>query len=162
MEEDGREDGLRDDSSPSLSTCLAQSWISGRVIFACSQHLATLVGPALGLGVLSIWWNPRFKEKLDRGSGRILGLTEYYKLQFIFLVLRFGSYLALARWPLYDLDAGTRRGMHFFLVIFALIVCIRNISAYQTNNLGSLLLFHFVRPNLTWHRVCCFMMAQHL
>lgn len=124
IERDEREDGLRDDSSPSVLTCLAQSWIFGQVTFACSQQLAALAGPALGLGVLSIWWNPRFKEKLDRGSGRILGLTEYYKIQFIFLVLRFGSYLALTTSPLYNFDAGTRRAMHSFLVIFALIVCI--------------------------------------
>lgn len=133
IEGDERVDGLRDDFSPSIPTCLAQSRISGRVTFGCSQQLAALAGPALGLGALSVWWNPRFKEKLDRGSGSIIGLTEYYKIQCIFLVLRFGSYLALARSPLYDLDAGTRRAMHSFLVVFALIVCIHELFAYQTN-----------------------------
>lgn len=132
-EGDERGDGLIDDTSPSISTCLAQSWISGRVTSTCSQQFAALAGPALGLGFLSIWWNPRFKEKLERGSGRILGLTEYYKIQFIFLVLRFGSYLALTRSTVYDFDAGTRRAMHSFLIIFALIVCCYNVSAYQTN-----------------------------
>lgn len=133
IEGDERVSGLSDDASPSSSTCLSQSWISGRVTFACSQPLAAVAGPALGLGFLSIWWNPRFKEKLERGSGRILGLTEYYKVQFMFLVLRFGSYMALTRTPLYDFDAGTRRAMHSFLMMFALIVCIHNLSAYQTN-----------------------------
>lgn len=137
IEGDEREGGLKDDTSPSLSTCLAQSWISGRTTFVCSHQLAAVAGPALGLGFLSIWWNPRFKEKLERGGGRILGLMEYYKIQFIFLVLRFGSYLALTRSPLYDFDTGTRRAIHSFMVIFALIVCFNNSSTYQTNFLGT-------------------------
>lgn len=132
IEGDEREDGLRDDASPSMSTCLAQSWISGRATFACSHQLDVVAGLALGLGFLSIWWNPRFKERLERGSGRILGLTEYYKLQFLFLVLRFGSYAALTRSPTYDFDAGTRRAMHSFMIMFTMIVCILELSAYQT------------------------------
>lgn len=156
-------DGLRDDTSPSVSSCLAQSWISGRPTFICSQRLAAVAGPALGLGCLSIWWNPRFKEQLDRGSGRILGLTEYYKVQLIFLVLRFASYVALTRTSLYDFDAGTRRGMHSFLVVFAFIVCIHNLFAFTQLIYGrSLLLSHFVRSNLTWHRGYCFMMVWNL
>lgn len=119
-----REDGLSSDASSFIPTCFARSWNSGQTTFVCSQAFDTMAGLALGLGLLSIWWNPRFQETLERGRGRILGLTEYYKLQVIFLVLRVGSYVALSRSPIYDFDARTMRAMHSFMIIFTLIVCV--------------------------------------
>lgn len=130
VEGDEREDdGLSGDASSFIPTCLARSWSSGRTSFVCSRQLDAMAGLALGLGLLSVWWNPRFQERLDRGSGRLLGLTEYYKLQIIFLVLRVGSYVALTRSPIYDFDAQTMRAMHTFMTIFTLIVCVLNLSA---------------------------------
>lgn len=123
VEGDERADGLRDDTSPSIPSCLALSWTSGQPTVGCVRHLDALAGLALWLGFFSIWWNPRFKQRLDRGSGRISGLTEYYKIQFILLALRLGLFVALTRSPVYDFDAGTRRALHSFTLLFTLIVC---------------------------------------
>jgi hypothetical protein len=118
---DEGKDGLIDDTTSKL-TSLGRSWISGQ---ACSQQLDALARLALGLGLVSIWWNPRFKERLDRGSGRLLGLMEYYKLQFIFLIIRFGSYTAITRSIVNNSEeTGTRKAIHFFMIMFTMIVCI--------------------------------------
>ncbi len=115
------EDELIDDSTSKL-TNLGRSWISGQ---AYSRQFDALARLALGLGLVSIWWNPRFKERLDRGGGRLLGLMEYYKLQFIFLIIRFVSYIAITRWiDNNSEETGTRGAMHFFMIMFTMIVCI--------------------------------------
>lgn len=156
-----REDGLRDDdASSSILPCLARSWISRQPTVACYQQFDALAGLALGLGFLSIWWNPRFKEKLDRGGGRILGLSEYYKIQMIFLVIRCVSWAVFTR-SLYDLDASTRRAMHSFLIMFSMIVCIPSHST-QELILYSLLWSRFVRFSLIWLRRCYSKTAHRL
>jgi hypothetical protein len=143
-----REDGLRDDVPSSMLPCLARSWISAQPTIACSQQFDALAGLALGLGFLSIWWNPRFKEKLDRGAGRILGSTEFYKIQTMFLVIRCVSWAVLTR-SIDDLDASTRRAMHSFMIIFSMMVYIPN-HPTQELMLYSLLWSRFVRFNLIW------------
>ena len=122
IEGDEREDGLRDDTLPTISTCLKQSWSFGLAPLRCFRQLDALAGLALWLGVFSIWWNPRLKEKFDRGCGRISGLAEFYKLQFLFSALRLGSYVALSGSPIYAFDASTRRAMHSFMIVFTIIV----------------------------------------
>ena len=74
---------------------------------------------AMLLGLLSAWWNPKLEEKLRRKGGRMTGLTEYYKLQLIFLGVRG----AMWYWVSYcNFDVFYEQAAHTFLAFFSLVV----------------------------------------
>ena len=106
----------------SISSCLKNTWIGSRATADCAEEYNSVDGFALGLGLLSIWWNPRWKEKSRKGVGRIVGLTDYYKLQAMLLTFRFASWSVLVRSPSYSLDAQTVKAVHSFMIVFIILV----------------------------------------
>lgn len=66
---------------------------------SCSDHLATLMPLSFLLGLLCIWWNPKWQYKLAGQHGRLEGLNRYYQLQILLLVLRFSVWAVLRDLP---------------------------------------------------------------
>lgn len=69
--------------------------LSGHVSEFCVQEFSSLAGWSLMVGLLTIWWNPKWHHKLDGREGRLVGLTQYYyRLQGPALALRFIVWLS--------------------------------------------------------------------
>ncbi|KAI9815087.1 MAG: hypothetical protein M1827_002930 [Pycnora praestabilis] len=80
-------DGLRDDqSSTTLRMCIDHCLSGSTLDEGCAASAQPLAGLALLLGIVSFWWNNRLREKVQGSGGRLIGLTEYYKTQFVVLV----------------------------------------------------------------------------
>ena len=62
---------------------------------ACAELFAPATGLAIVVGLVCIWWNPRWHHKLDGKDGRLTGLYTYYNIQVISLLLRLGSWIWL-------------------------------------------------------------------
>lgn len=116
-------DGLRDVKSPtSMSNCLGQDLQYSYITPACAEAYNSTAGFALYLGLLSVWWNPRLKEYFKPRRGRIIGMGEYYKLQVIFLAVRFAAWAVVAKTPTFDFDPQTTKGIHAFMLVFTALV----------------------------------------
>lgn len=117
------QDGLRDAVvSPLLPSCLWQDLQNASIEPACAEAYSSVPGFALCLGLLSIWWNPRLEQKFKPRRGRITGMSEYYKLQVIFLTVRSAAWAVLAQTPSFDFDAQTIKGIHAFMLVFTILV----------------------------------------
>ena len=116
-------DALLDvEALPSLSICLQRDLRNSSIAPACARVYSSVVGFALCLGLLSIWWNPRLKQNFKPRRGRITGMGEYYKLQVIFLAVRFAAWTVLAKAPSFDFDTRTAMGIHSFMLVFTILV----------------------------------------
>ncbi len=116
-------DGLQDaEAPPSLSSCLRQDLQNSYMTPRCAEVYSSVAGFALCLGLLSIWWNPRLKENFKPRRGRIIGMGEYYKLQIIFLAVRFAAWAVLATTPSFDFDTQKAKGTHAFMLVFTVLV----------------------------------------
>ena len=116
-------DGLRDTGTTrSIPRCLQQVLQDRRV----DQDCVGLAGPygslALALGVLSIWWNPLLKEKINGRGGRMVGLSEYYKLQVIVLAAKLVAWFSLGGNAAADLSPSASKGAHAFALAFTMLV----------------------------------------
>ncbi|KAL9100401.1 MAG: hypothetical protein Q9163_004223 [Psora crenata] len=74
---------------------------------------------ALCMAVLSIWWHPRLREKLDRKYGKLRGLSDYYKLQALTLAARWLVWYWIARSS--SPDPSLYRPVHLFMMVFSII-----------------------------------------
>jgi len=113
-----------------LPECVRRAFAREPVEPACTSLLdafTTLCGIFAGycliLGWLSIWWNPQLQRKLRGNVGRMVGLTEYYKLQAIFLLVRCAVWWFLANRPSPSIDPRTAKAAHAFMVVFTTVVC---------------------------------------
>ncbi len=61
----------------------------------CVERVEQYMSWSLALGVLNVWWNPKWQHKLN-DEGRLVGLSAYYKLQLAVLVVRLGAWVWLA------------------------------------------------------------------
>lgn len=102
--------------------CALQYLRDGEVASECSRSLESSAGFSLVLGIISIWWNPRWTLKLQGQQGRLVGLTDYYKSQVTLLAFRFLAYLLLQDEPPTYLDASNIRAVH--LVVAAVMVLV--------------------------------------
>lgn len=66
----------------------------------CLNMMEPLVGLSLNLGLLSIWWNPKWQYRLASQEGRLAGLKEYYLVQLALLGSRLGAWIVLVHVPL--------------------------------------------------------------
>lgn len=64
----------------------------------CVETLEKPMKWSLVLGLISLWWNPKWLYKL-KDEGRLTGLSAYYRLQLIVLLLRFGGWIWLTEGP---------------------------------------------------------------
>lgn len=113
---------LIDEDVASGSTCLDEA-MRGFALPPDCTTLGNLVAPyALLLGILSFWWNPKLQEKLNRTGGRIVGKSEYYKLQAIFLVARCLAWVYLVELPGQEAASQATKGVHGALLFFGALV----------------------------------------
>ncbi|OAP54342.1 hypothetical protein AYL99_11443 [Fonsecaea erecta] len=71
-----------------------------RYVPECFEMMEPLVGLSMVLGLLCIWWNPKWQHKLSNNERRLSGLKEYYLAQFLLLGLRFSAWTVLLHVPL--------------------------------------------------------------
>ena len=72
----------------------------------------------LWVGLLSIWWHPRMGEKLIKPFGKLHGLSDYYKLQVVFLAARIAVWYWVTQTNVSD--AETIYGIHLLTLVFSL------------------------------------------
>ncbi len=115
--------GLRDvQVSSSGSACLYQVMRGSGSISNCTELLHSASGLALLLGILSSWWNPMLQETSRRKGVRAVGTAEFYRLQFMLLIIRWATWWYL---PSYDLNAEMTGAAHLSLLVLTGIVSIQ-------------------------------------
>ncbi|MCJ1319952.1 hypothetical protein MMC15_005288 [Xylographa vitiligo] len=93
-----------------------------------------LASVSLVLGVLSIWWNPRLSNKISGQVGRLIGLSEFYKLQGIINLTRLLAWYSIGKDHGFHLDASTTKAIHATMLIFNLVV---SFISYRTVRIDS-------------------------
>lgn len=88
----------------------------------CATALAPYAGQALVLGLLSVWWNPRLRDKLSGTQGRLKGLGEYYRIQMVVLVARFVAWGFLHDATVTGLNPQMAPAIHAVVGIVTIIV----------------------------------------
>ncbi|KIW31426.1 uncharacterized protein PV07_03076 [Cladophialophora immunda] len=78
----------------------AECFSQWRPLPECLEMMEPLVGLSLVLGLLCIWWNPKWRHKLSNNEWRLSGLNEYYLAQFFLLGLRFSAWIVLFHVPI--------------------------------------------------------------
>ncbi len=110
----------RIEKDPSMFVCLRQA-ILNDVAEECETTAFRWARIALFLGLMSMWWNNRFIEKVRNSGGRMVGLRDYYKLQVIIITARASAlWLFGGNWIV--LDEARFRGVHLFLLVFTMLV----------------------------------------
>lgn len=115
----------------SFAACVTQSVITRRVDDYCSAGLASYAGIAILLGILSLWWNPKLRFKVEGRTGRFVGLGEYYKVQLIVMVLRSAFWAVLKDPSTSGLRADLPPALHAFMIVFTILVSITTIHYYH-------------------------------
>lgn len=103
------------DLSP-FNACLRRIRQERSLGLECSNITATIGGVALILGLLSMWWNPKWQHKLERRRGRLRGLKDFYQLQAGALLLRFLAWVWLKDPKASGLPLPTVRAFHQILI----------------------------------------------
>ncbi|KAJ9261550.1 hypothetical protein DTO195F2_4080 [Paecilomyces variotii] len=121
----------------SFAACVTQSVITRRVDDYCSAGLASYAGIALLLGILSLWWNPKLRFKVEGRTGRFVGLGEYYKVQLIVMVLRSAFWAVLKDPSTSGLRADLPPALHAFMIVFTILSVIvsRRVVRYDSRPL---------------------------
>ncbi|KAL8948304.1 MAG: hypothetical protein Q9222_005499 [Ikaeria aurantiellina] len=126
------EDGLISlDDPQSIRTCLDYAITRSRFTLLCSNLWKPLPSFALGISISCLWWHPRMQYKLKGGYGRVIGCTEYYKLQLVSTVIRF-MVLQMSRTDsILTTEAQTVRAFHAFVLV---IEVMSPLVSFQENN----------------------------
>ena len=77
----------------------------------------------------TVWWNNQLMRKLRTSGCRMVGLNEFYKLQFVTLALRTAVFWVLRHESLFELDQVTMQAGHAFMLLFILLV-VTTISSF--------------------------------
>ncbi|CEN61585.1 hypothetical protein ASPCAL08239 [Aspergillus calidoustus] len=98
---------------------------------------APYAGFALVAGILSLWWNPKLRLKVQGRGGRFLGLGEYYKVQLIVMVVRCAFWAVLRDPSSSGLDPTLPPALHSFMVLFTILSVFisRRVVRYDTRPL---------------------------
>lgn len=104
--------------------CFDQVLKRQTVLNECPLVLAPYAGFALFLGILSIWWNPKLRDKVEGRGGRLTGMGEYYKVQIVVLAVRFVAWACLQDPSITGLNPGLAPAIHAFMGAFTIIVSI--------------------------------------
>ena len=110
------------DFSASLASCLWHTVKFRYLPGDCAVDLAPSAGFALLAGSLSLWWNPRIREKLEGKGGRFTGIGEYYQVQLIALVVRYVFWALLKDPAASGLEPRLPPALHMFMIIFTVLV----------------------------------------
>ncbi|KAK2734995.1 hypothetical protein FQN55_002324 [Onygenales sp. PD_40] len=120
--------------------CFDQVLRRQTVLNGCPLVLAPYAGFALFLGILSIWWNPKLRDKAEGRGGRLTGMGEYYKVQIVVLAVRFVAWACLQDPSITGLNPGLAPAIHAFMGAFTIISVLvsRRVIRFDT------------RPLVTW------------
>lgn len=105
----------------------------------CLDLMEPLVGLSLTLGLLCIWWNPKWQHKLLNNEGRLVGLYEYYSAQFALLCLRFVAWVLMFHAPL---SSRMRAMLHACFAV--------TITGFAVWSVLSIIRIRIVQP-INWH-----------
>lgn len=128
---------LSSDTPLSALSCVSQTARMRWLPSECSFDLAPTAGFALIAGLLSIWWNPKLRMKVDGRSGRFAGFAEYYQAQLITLVARCVFWALLKDPSASALGPSLPPALHMFMIAFTLlsVVISRHVVDYNTQPL---------------------------
>ena len=119
----GQEDGLwSDEDSQSASRCIWDGMQTRRLMSQCSGAFEPVAKFSLTMGLVCIWWNPKMRQKFSGKAVRVLGLPEYYKLQALFLVVRFAAWKALGKHSTLQLEDQTVKAGHAVTLVLTILV----------------------------------------
>lgn len=125
------EDALRDPDDAvkpfPIVSCVHQVLETRRVPASCSVDLAPYAGLALVAGILSIWYNPKLRLKVEGRGGRFVGLGEYYKVQLIVMVVRCAFWGVMRDPSSSGLEPTLPPALHIFMVFFTILVSCHDI-----------------------------------
>lgn len=82
---------------------------------SCPEQFASLLPVSFLIGLLCIWWNPKWQHKLAGQDGRLEGLNRYYQLQILLLMLRFSIWMVLRDLPGIEVY---KQAIHSFCLVF--------------------------------------------
>lgn len=134
-------------SASSIFSCVFNSLRTRRVPSHCSADSASLAGLSLVTGLLSLWWNPKLRLKVEGRRGRLAGLGDYYKVQLIVMVARCVFWAVLRDPSSSGLEENLPPTLHLFMIGFTLLV--------------SLSIFSPIASRLRNFAVCCDISAYH-
>ena len=126
---------LRDDTVPLLIPNSIQQNLRLRWSVTEYTHLVEpLLTVSLVLGFLCIWWNPRLSSKMSGKVGRLVGLSEFYKLQGILNLTRLLAWYSICKDRGFHLDSSNTRAVHALMLVFNLVV---SLISYRTVHIDS-------------------------
>lgn len=111
---------------PFLLSCVSHALQTRRVPSPCSTDLAPLAGLSLLAGLLSLWWNPKLRMKVEGRPGRFVGLGDYYKVQLIVVVARCVFWAVLRDPSSSGLRENLPPTLHLFMMFFTVLVSALN------------------------------------
>lgn len=118
--------GVPEDSDnllpPSLVSCVQQILLERKLPSYCSVDLAPYAGLSLIAGILSLWWNPKLRFKVEGRGGRFAGLGEYYQVQLIVMVVRCVFWAVLKDPSSSGLQPTLPPALHIFMFFFTILV----------------------------------------
>ncbi|KAK5054566.1 hypothetical protein LTR84_001457 [Exophiala bonariae] len=100
-----------------LSQCLSRRPLNEQ----CLNLMERFVGLSLGLGLLCVWWNPKWQHKLSNNDGKLGGLEKYYLTQLGLLLSRLTVWAILQHVPL---NIRTTNVIHALFAIFITAVAL--------------------------------------
>lgn len=115
------EEGLVEDDSPSTATCLLVTWATMEVTSSCAIKFDYAIGIALGVSLVTLWWNPVLQQRLIRRRGEgIIGQKSFFVLQAMLLGFRVASFFLIKT---FDLASQVVKAINAFLMVIAASVC---------------------------------------
>ncbi|KAL4921559.1 Ima1 N-terminal domain-containing protein [Aspergillus aurantiobrunneus] len=124
-------------ASQSIASRFHQTLHMFRLPSHCPVDLAPYAGLSLVAGILSLWWNPKIRLKVEGRGGRFLGLGEYYRVQLIVMVVRCAFWAVLRDPSSSGLDVTLPPALHLFMILFTILSVIisRRVVRYDTRPL---------------------------
>ncbi|PYH46107.1 uncharacterized protein BP01DRAFT_338427 [Aspergillus saccharolyticus JOP 1030-1] len=122
---------------PDVAPCAREIVQTRRIPSYCAMDLAPYAGLALIVGILSLWWNPKLRLKVEGRGGRFAGLGEYYQVQLIVMVVRCAFWAVLRDPSSSGLNANISPTLHLFMFFFTIlsVAISRRIVRYDTRPL---------------------------
>ena len=108
----------------SFGDCLSQCFRHWQPSASCAALSSPVTGMAIMVGLMCMWWNPRWHNKLDGREGRMVGLQKYYNIQVILLLLRLGSWIWLREPATSGISRLHQRATHSVFLVLEIILAI--------------------------------------
>jgi len=106
-----------------LAAILPSSLEAPLQIFVSTSTSRTWAWFSLISSVSSIWWNPMFKQMSNGFMNHIKGFGDWYKLQFLLIVVRSLFYYTMGTSVFADPFSVVSQGAHVFILCFVTLVC---------------------------------------